>query len=914
MGEVYLAQDTSELGRTVALKILPAEVAKDKDRLQRFTQEARTVSNLNHPNILTVHEFGQTDSALFIATEYVEGVTLREHLARRRLKLIDVLDVTIQIVAALNAAHEAGVTHRDLKPENVMVRKDHIVKVLDFGLAKLSEPTNLAGGSPKPESNEAATQMLVRTEPGLVMGTVNYMSPEQSVGTGVDQRTDIWSAGVVLYEMISGSIPFPGKDIHRQIIAIQEAEPVPLAQQVEGVPERLEEIVNKCLAKDKNERYQTAKDLLIDLRNLRRKLDVNAEIERTVAPGLHSTSAGAGGTTGAQTHPASSAEYIFSGIRRHKLAMVTGLVLFVFAGVGLIFAFRHSLFPTRPARAHFQSMSITRVTTEGNVDSVTISPDGKYIAYSLEESGKRSLWTKHLGTGSRVQIVPPVESLAMNASTFSPDGGYVYYTRVDEQNPKGALYQVPVLGGVTPKKILSNVSQPVSLSPDGKQIAFGRFHLTSPEDELLVANVDGSNERSLIKVAEPDWLSGANAAWSPDGKLLATGYGSKARDPGAAAGTYTMTIGIISIVNPALKPFTSQGWPYTGNVAWFSDGTGVTFVAREHRLSPLQIWQASFPEGETRRLTNDLNSYDYYSLSLTADARALVAVQTDPVSNIWVAPDGDASRARAITSGRNVQEGHYGVMWTPDGKLVYDSDINSKASIWIVNRDGSDPKPLTDSSADDFMPEVSRDGRYIVFGSHRNGFQLWRMDLDGGNPLQLTRDTGAPTFSISPDGRWIIYSLFLGGIFKASIDGGAPTALIARGNLRYPQVSPDGKLLAYAIDDEETKRPKLAMIEFESGALVKRFDLPVTTGSSFYESAFYHGFHWSPDGRALIYINTLSGVSNLWRQPLDGSAPKQITNFKSDLIYNFAYSRDGRDLALSRGIHTRDAVLISEAK
>ena len=347
MGEVYLAQDTSELGRTVALKILPAEVAKDKDRLQRFTQEARTVSNLNHPNILTVHEFGQTDSASFIAMEYVDGITLREHLSSRRFKLIDVLDVAIQLVAALNAAHEAGVTHRDLKPENVMVRKDHIVKVLDFGLAKLSEPVGTAGKAET--SDEAATKVLVKTEPGLVMGTVSYMSPEQSTGSAVDQRTDIWSAGVVLYEMIAGAVPFPGKDIHRQIIAIQEAEPVPLTQQVEGVPERLEEIVAKCLAKDKDERYQTAKDLLIDLRNLRRKLDVDAEIERTVAPALRSSSSSASASaqmtaSAAAMHTTSSAEYVVSGIKQHKLAAAVVLIALVaaVAGLGLFLRSRNS--------------------------------------------------------------------------------------------------------------------------------------------------------------------------------------------------------------------------------------------------------------------------------------------------------------------------------------------------------------------------------------------------------------------------------------------------------------------------------------------------------------------------------------------------------------------------------------------
>ena len=381
MGEVYLAQDTSELARSVALKILPAEVAKDKDRLQRFTQEARTVSNLNHPNILTVHEFGQTDDVSFIATEFVDGVTLRQHLSSRRLKLVDVLDVASQIAAALNAAHEAGVTHRDLKPENVMIRKDQIVKVLDFGLAKLTATTN-----DQKIDSEAGTKVLVQTEPGLVMGTVSYMSPEQSVGKGVDLRTDIWSFGVVLYEMLAGAIPFPGKDIHRQIIAIQENEPAPLSQLVEGVPDRLEEIVTKCLAKEKDERYQTARDLLIDLRNLRRRLDVDAEIERTVAPNLRGTSAGAGparteaerigDTAGsAQTPTVSSAEYVVSGIMRHKLAFGVVVVVLIAAVVSLGLFMR--------ARNSSDAINSIAVLPFQNRSS---DPDSEYLSDGLAES------------------------------------------------------------------------------------------------------------------------------------------------------------------------------------------------------------------------------------------------------------------------------------------------------------------------------------------------------------------------------------------------------------------------------------------------------------------------------------------------------------------------------------------------
>jgi Tol biopolymer transport system component len=596
------------------------------------------------------------------------------------------------------------------------------------------------------------------------------------------------------------------------------------------------------------------------------------------------------------------------------MVALAALVLLVFAGAGLMYAFRQFLFTAKTATAHFQSMSISRVTTEGNVDSVTISPDGKYIAYSLEESGKRSLWTKHLGTGSRVQIVSPVESLAMNAATFSPDGGYVYYTRVDEQNPQGALYNVPVLGGAS-KKILPAVSQPVSISPDGNQIAFGRFHVTGTEDELLVANADGSNERSLLKVVEPDWLSGSVPAWSPDAKMLAVGYGTRARKPGLPADSYAMSVAVVSLANPGLKTFTSRDWLYIGNPRWFSDGSGLVFIANEHLMDQPQVWQASYPSGEARRVTNDLNSYDYYSLTLTADTKAFVAVQTDSISNLWTAPDGDAGRAHAITSGRNVREGTHGLSWTPDGKLVYDSDVKGNASIWIVNADGTEPRALTDGSSDDYQPQVSPDGRYILFGSHRNSsYQVWRMDIDGRNPKQLTRGAGVPAFSVSPDGKWLICHPWVGGLFKISIDGGNPIQLVATGYLRNPQVSPDGKLIAYFFEDEQTKRPKTGVIEFDTGALVKTLELPVSAGVSFSGGAHYHGFRWGSDGKALVYVNTLSGISNLWRQPLDGSPAKQITNFKSDLIYSFAYSHDGRTLAFARGSHTRDAVLISEVK
>lgn len=327
MGQVYLAQDTSELGRTVAIKLLPGEVAADPKWMQRFIREARTVSSLNHPNVLTVYEFGVHDSTRFLAMEYVDGVTLREHLNGKRLSLHEVLDIAIQIAAALNAAHEAHVIHRDIKPENIMLRRrDGIVKVLDFGLAK-----------PVKQEDDPAGTSTLHTEAGVVMGTVSYMSPEQSLALKtLDYRTDIWSLGVVLYEMIAGRMPFAGKDLFEQIVAIQEQPHPALSTSLRHVPEKLQRIVDKALAKDPNERYQTTNDMLRDMRDLKRQLENQAEDDHTVIFDQRKLS-GANATTQQSTpYPMSSAEYIVNQVKLHKRgAMVLAgvLTLAVFAAL-----------------------------------------------------------------------------------------------------------------------------------------------------------------------------------------------------------------------------------------------------------------------------------------------------------------------------------------------------------------------------------------------------------------------------------------------------------------------------------------------------------------------------------------------------------------------------------------------------
>ena len=394
MGEVYLAQD-GKLDRKVALKILPADVASNQDRMRRFVQEAKAASALNHPNIITIYEIDQTDSVSFIAIEFIDGETLRERMGRSGIKLSEVLDVTTQIASALAAAHTAGIVHRDVKPENVMLRADGIVKVLDFGLAKLTERL-----PPDSVDAEAATKALVQTEPGVVMGTAAYMSPEQARGLVVDARTDIFSLGVVIYELVAGRAPFGGTTKSDLIVALLERDPPPLARFAHNVPDRLEEIVTKALTKDREERYQSAKDLLIDLKRLKQKLVVDAEIERSAPPeefrvppsGGRSSSAESsppkGGTlngAAAQTavgriRATSSAEYIVTEIKQHKLAAAIALLVLVIGAVGLS-AYLHA----RNTEVAIESIAVLPFVNQNH------DPDSEYLSDGLTESIINSL-------------------------------------------------------------------------------------------------------------------------------------------------------------------------------------------------------------------------------------------------------------------------------------------------------------------------------------------------------------------------------------------------------------------------------------------------------------------------------------------------------------------------------------------
>ena len=373
MGEVYVALDT-ELNRTVAVKVLHQAVAGNEQRVRRFIQEAQAASALNHPHILTIHEIGTIDNSRFIVTEFIDGYTLRQRISEGSQNLNEVLEIAIQTTSALAAAHTAGITHRDIKPENIMVRRDGYVKVLDFGLAKLAEPVDFVSDA------EAPTKAMVNTGAGTVMGTANYMSPEQAKGVDVDPRTDLGSMGVVLYEMITGRGPFVGETATDSLSLILQKEPVPLSRYIKEVPAELERIVTKALTKDREERYQTAKDLLIDLRTLKRKMEVDAELDRTTPPevrGPLSTVSGTAATVASSTSgpPASSAEYILSGIKQHKFAVAVAAVVVVATVVG-ISLYVHA----RNSEVAIESIAVLPFQNRST------EPDTEYLSDGLAES------------------------------------------------------------------------------------------------------------------------------------------------------------------------------------------------------------------------------------------------------------------------------------------------------------------------------------------------------------------------------------------------------------------------------------------------------------------------------------------------------------------------------------------------
>ncbi|HYV83460.1 MAG TPA: protein kinase [Pyrinomonadaceae bacterium] len=886
MGEVYLATDTI-LGRRVALKVLPAFVSKDPERLRRFTQEARAASRLSHPNVCVVHEIGETDDGRpFIAMEYVEGMTLRQRMRNQAMKLGDVLDIAIQIAGGLIAAHEAGIVHRDIKPENIIIRPEGYVKILDFGLAKLTERHKSATTTTMPT-------LLFHSTPGVVIGTAAYMSPEQARGIAVDERTDIWGLGVVLYEMASGRAPFTGETPTDVVVAIVERDQPPISQHIGGAPPELERIVKKALRKDRNERYQIVKEMAIDLRSLRAATtwEKASDPDELKQLGIDFV------------------ESVFQP-RQTRLPWWVGIVAVAFVIFGIFYSRTRRTEPK--LRVPFERVEVTKLTTNGNALMGALSPDGKYVVYATGENGKESLWLRQVDINSNAQLIAPRDGRYLGMA-FSPDGNYVYFGYAESaRNDAEQIYRLPVLGiGAAAMKLELQAGLP-ALSHDHKRLAFIRFNRQAQTDSLVVTNADGSDEEVLGTRKWPQrygWDPLSRPEWTADDRtLMLPAISSNQSFSGDTSSNYSVTLYEKDLVNGAERmiPLPDQKFDELGRVAVLPDGSGVILLGKAHGAAFVQIWQL-FRDGSQRMLTNDLS--DYRELSLRADGSALITVQTQTLSRLWQLRPNE-SRPTPIGSGTSR---YYDLSVAPDEKILYASDASGIADIFEMTVTGGDERPLTSAGGRNYAPVVSPDNRYVVFHSNRTGvFQIWRINRDGSSPKQLTFETTESTWpTFSPDGKWIYFqhsdSTNPYTLWRVSIDGGAPER-VTDGIAIRPAVSPDGKLIAFWYNDQQqNSRWRLKVINFEGGATFNIFDVAQTV-----QVQWDTPLHWSPDGKYLVYVDHAGGFDNLWGQPIDGGAPKQLTKFDESKIFAFGWLKDG-SLVTSRGVITSDVVLIKDA-
>ena len=884
MGVVYEAHDLT-LDRVVALKFLPAELAADAGALERFQREARAASALNHPAICTIYAFEQaeTDEGLrhFLAMERLEGQSLDRVLSGPPLPVEHALELGIQVADALDAAHTRGIIHRDIKPANIFVQPRNRAKVLDFGLAKLAAARV---GVSETMTVEPAD---ILTSPGTTLGTVAYMSPEQARGEELDVRTDLFSFGAVLYQMCTGRAPFGGKTSAVIFQKILDKDPEPPRALNPALPPRLEEIVLKALEKDRDLRCQSAAELRADLKRLQRdttagrRADAGADSDRQPAvasqPSMPSTG------------QASSGAVLITEARRHKVgvAVAASALIALVAAAG--FGVYRAISGDRSTAGTAERLSITPFTTSGDVRGCTsISPDGRYVVYCETEraTGTPLLRIRQVATGATVKLAD-----GGGTTTFSPDGNFVYIVR------DNAVFVVPAIGGEEPQRLTPPGMRAgaVAVSPDGQEIAFLRRSLV--EAAIIVAPRDGSSERTLFSVPISDGLIGIAPAWSPDGTMIAAGY----RD--GRPGTLSAPA-VVDVASGKLRKLAQPRWTTVHRVLWLHDGSGLVISAVQPGEIHNQLWLVSYPSGETKRITNDLDDYGSTSIGISRDDTIAVAQFTD-AGDIWIS-DPAGANATSVTSGTAFNTV---IGWTGDNQLVFMSQKPVK-SLWTTSASGGAPRRVPVDLKDAQTIRMGPGHNWIAYTNAGSTPGIGRVNLDGTGRLQLTQSPKHANPRPTSDGAWILYADWESkapATWKVPAAGGQPVLLGER--VGHPVPSPDGqRYWAATLSDPGREEPvtSIGIFGLSDGKLEKavrpeRIGSFIQTGQPL----------WAPDGQSLVFIRTdVQNVSNLWTFPLDGTESRQLTQFERDLIFSYAFSSDGKMLATSRGRVSGDIVLI----
>jgi len=640
-------------------------------------------------------------------------------------------------------------------------------------------------------------------------------------------------------------------------------------------------------------RYQHAADIRADLKHLKRDTDSSSTHTASAAASASSSAA----VSSTQVRPSSGA-VLLSEARRHRGALALMLVVLaaLIAGLGIYL----SRLSGRRSEWNLQAMKISRVTQSGNATNVAISPDGRYVVYVLREGEKQSLNVRQVATGSDVQILPPDEVVIWSL-TFTPDANYIDFVRSEKPDVTDThLYRMPVLGGTPHLAMQGGIDLGSSYSPDGRQFAFLRADSGLGKVDVLIAKADGSDERVLATRPYRDEFIGV--AWSPDGKTVAF-------TTSEATKKLRSLLWAISVADGSVRELYSTP-DAIGRPRWLPDGSGLLApIGNADQAFRGQLWFISYPKGEARRLTNDLMDYQLCCLDLTPDGKTLVDTELSTVSDLWLAPGENTAKAKQITT-KEFAVG--GFSWMPDGRIIFASQ---DGNLYRVNQDARGRTRLTPDDSPNSDPSVCGDGRYIVYAAYREQkLGIWRMSADGSNPIRIADETFAIGPQCSPDGKWVVYVRGPSWIpVKVPITGAKPPEVLAQDfeiALGNPlRISPDGKRIMYLASPEPPENPsspsanpyQLKVIPSDGGADLYKFDWPASASAP----------RWAPAGDAVEYALTRSGVSNLWQQKLTGGPPKQITNFESGLIFDFDWSRDGTQLALTRGSESSDVVLIS---